>query len=297
MSKPLSARELHDKVKNKLKHYSTEDQHEVMWLDTGEPELHSVLGSRTHGLAYGRMVVVAGNESQGKTLLMLNIAAAAQADGAYVGLMPLEDPLDENWCKTIGLDPAKTAIFETYLGKFEESKERLIHAEELFDEAEHWMERVHAQDEDAKIFLGVDSLAAVLTEKEDKAGITGQNMLTNNSTPIFLSRLLKRWSGRAKVFNAMIFCTNQIRLKPAAFGNPEYMPAGKAVKFSASAIAFMRRKGDKGRMTHNQKMIGVKGILENTKNKVGWGSVEGEKCGYKLYFNGNAKFIKVADME
>jgi len=291
MPKELSAREEADLVRRKLKHHNTEGEHTPLWMDTGEPELHRVLGS-PKGIPYGRMIELSGNESQGKTLLAIQLAAVAQQEKAYVGWMPLEDPFDGDWAATCGLDPDKLGMFDSYIGKFgKEDEERLVYAEELFEEAETWMKNIHIKKPGAKIFLGIDSLAAIVTELEDDAGITGQNMRTNFSTPSFLSKLLRRWAARAKVYNAMIVMINQLRNKPNAFGNPEYTPGGKAVKFHCSVRAQMRRVGDQGKIRQNGKIIGIKGLLYNLKNKTGQGSIEGEVCGYKLYYNGGAKFV------
>lgn len=295
----LTAAEEMELIQKKAKHFTLERTVQC-WLNTGNPMLNSVLGSREFGLAYGKMIEIYGPESHGKTMLSLLIAALAQKDGAKVGWMDLENSLDKAWVEAQGLVYDEVRKFKLKIltdkkasKKQDKDKEstngdgvaRLETAQELFEEVELWMAYRKSVEPEGKILIVVDSVAAVLTEEEIDAGTTGQNMRTMMSLPSFLSKTLKKWVALAENYNAMIIFINQVRMKPGVkFGNPEYTPGGKAAKHYCSVRASVRRvKG--GRIKQGQQTIGLRGIITNIKNKAGGGSVEGNQCGYETFFN------------
>jgi len=67
------------------------------WLDTKIPELNAVLGHATRGIPYGRMIEVSGWESQGKSALILALAALAQQDDAHVIWGDMESSFTSDW--------------------------------------------------------------------------------------------------------------------------------------------------------------------------------------------------------
>jgi recombination protein RecA len=270
------------------------------WLDTGSKRLNATLGSEERGLAYGKMYEIYGPESNGKTLLALLLAGLAQADGAEVAWVDFENSLDQPWAEGQGVEWERLFHFYPKLIQMsKKEKPRLQTAEELCDEVELWMERRNAKGH-RKLFIAVDSVTAMLVEEEGAAGNTEQNMRTKVALASFLSRLCRRWVALSLAYGAMMIFINQIRLSPGAWGNPETTPGGKALKFYCSIRATVRRvKG--GRLLQKGRMIGLKGIISNKKNKAGEGSLEGNECGFKAMFLKNdwrfldAKILKADD--
>lgn len=253
------------------------------WLDTGSRLLNSVLGSEEKGLAYGKMIELFGPESNGKTMLALLLASLAQGDGAEVAWVDLENSLDRLWAEKQGI--AWERLYHFYPKLVQSSKKekpRLQTGEELCDEVELWMERRHSAG-CKKLLVVVDSVTAMLVEEEATAGNTDQNMRTKVALASFLSRLLRRWVALSQVYSAAIVFINQLRTSPGAWGNPETTPGGKAMKFYCSIRASVRRvKG--GKLLQKGRMIGLKGIMRNVKNKAGEGSLEGAEAGFKAMF-------------
>jgi recombination protein RecA len=277
-------------IQKKLGHAVSKEKAVKYWLDMGEPLLHTALGSPTHGLPYGKVISLTGFESHGKTAVALEIAAAAQKDGADVAWVDPEDSFDEKWVGKRGLDPAKVALFKTELIEIKNKKGevtdmRLKTAQELCAEAEEWVKLKHRQRPDGRIFVGVDSVTAFLVEDEEVAGIENQNMRTKTSLAQFMGQLLRRWTGIAAASNAMFLLINQVRIAPGVrFGDPEYSPGGHALLFYASSIARVRRAGG-GRILEGDARVGMQGVITNRKNKVGEGSQEGHKVGFKVWWN------------
>ena len=219
------------------------------WLDTGSARLNSVLGSQTKGLAYGKMVELFGLESHGKTLLALLLASLAQADGAEVGWVDFENSLDRSWAEKHGVEWDKLYRFYPKLvQKDKKSDPELQNAEEVMDEVELWMKRRHKEG-CRKLFLAVDSVAAMLVEKK----LTWRRIQTANahanserglSPAASLSRLLRKWAALTQVYGTCAVFINQIREAPGAWGNPERTPGGKALKFHcAIRVRVGRAKG------------------------------------------------------
>lgn len=268
-----------------------------LWLDTGSKRLNSVLGSEELGLAYGRMIELYGPNSHGKTMIALFIAAIAQKDGAEVAWVDLEQSFDEQWVKAQGVDYSRVFVFQLELGHFKGEKEpRLETAEELFERVELWMARKHKSNPAGRMLVVTDSIAAILTEREANAGLTGQNMSTNQALPQFLSKFLRRWVALTANYNAMAVFINQIRNNIGGWGAPEGAPGGNATKHYCSVRATVRRvKG--GRMLQGRNVVGLRGIIKNVKNKAGAGSLEGFECGFETKFGKKSwKFPSVQDV-
>lgn len=281
------------------------------WLNTKSKYLNKVMGSKKRGLAYGKMYTIAGPPSSGKSILATYIAGLAQRDGADVAWVDGENSFDRRHVKHQGLDSGprifgedkktvigyeKVALFRTLYGTFKTKlkskkgkrssivEERSETAEELFDRVEIWMKLRRKLNPKGKICVVVDSTTSFSPEEEYIAGLANQNMRTRSSAAVFLNLLTKRWVDLALHTNALIILIAQLRTNPGKlFGDPSYITGGNGVIYYPSSINWMRRvKG--GEVMQGGEQVGVKGILTNKKNKVGGGSVEHKKCGYKCYF-------------
>jgi recombination protein RecA len=282
-------------IKRKLKQFTTLKPVKY-WLDTGNELLNSVFGSKANGIPYGKIIEISGNESNGKTAIMLKIMAMAQKDGAKIGVLDLENSWDPDWAESLGLDAGNVYIFRPEIGTFgTEKEERMTSAEELFDLAHHWIKRMSEKNPNGRMVLGIDSVAAIMTDEEAAAGIQDQNMRTKVSISAFLSLLLRRWVAVAANRNVLMVFINQIRMTPGAWGNPETTPGGRALKHYAAIRVRMNRKGKK--ILKEGKAIGIKGIMTNWKNKAGGGSREGKTAGYKMYYKGVFKYVDAEEIK
>lgn len=86
---------------------------------------------------------------------------------------------------------------------------------------------VPAEDNGAQVIWFIDSLAAMLTEKQDEKDenkeIGLQARMFSRYIPLVKSRLARK--------RCSIVAVNQIRMKPMSFGNPEYEVGGEAPRF------------------------------------------------------------------
>jgi recombination protein RecA len=296
------------------------------WLSTGSPYLNKVMGSEELGLAYGKLYTIAGPPSSGKSVLAAWLQGLAQKDGADCAWVDGENSFDRRHVRHQGLDPGsrifgpdnktvigyeKIALFRTLYGEFEtklESKkgkklraiiqERSETAEELFTRVEVWMKLRRRQNPKGRLCVVVDSTTSFSPEEEYIAGLIDQNMRTRSSPAVFLNLMTKRWVDLALHTNAMGFFIAQLRTNPGKiFGDPRYIPGGNGILYYPSSTVWMNRvKG--GEIIQGEDQVGIKGIITNRKNKVGGGSVEHKKCGYKCYFNKDAwKFMNIKEVK
>lgn len=281
-STPMTAAEEVALIRKNLGHFVGE-QTVAGWLNTGNKRLNAVLGSEELGIAYGKIIEIQGPNSNGKTLLALLVAALAQADGAKVGWADLENSFDKTWVEAQGVKFDQVAVFKPEVGIFGKDKSTRLHsAEELFREMEAWMKYHYKQNPKCKLLLVIDSISAILVEDEESGGFSAK-MSSSMGLPKFLSKLGRRWVGKAASYNCMMIFINQIRMAPMAFGNPEKTTGGEAMKFYAHVRAKVRRVKD-GRIMGMKKVIGLRGIIKNIKNKAGEGSLEGAECGFETRF-------------
>ncbi len=130
----------------------------------------------------------------------------------------------------------------------------------------------------------IDSIAMIQTAKSIEAGVD-QDMRTRLDRAMFLSDNLPRWAALAEEYGAMVVLVNQLRMKQGmVFGDPLYSPGGMALEHACSIRARVRRAKN-GRLLKNGHVIGIVGVVSNTKNKSGGGSVEQAKCGFKVKWN------------
>jgi len=295
-------------IRKKLKHFTLEKKVKY-WLDTGNLYLNRVFGSEELGIPYGKIFELSGMESRGKTAALKKLAGMAQKDGAIVIWVDLESSWDEEWARKLGLDTNLVYLFRPgivvsedpdVLKKKEKKKKkvqegRLQTVEELLTEVEELIRRKGRENPNGRMFVCVDSIAAMLTEEEAAAGIQDQNMRTKVSLASFLSGFLRQWVALVANYNIMMMFINQLRTAPGAWGNPEYTPGGNAVRLYASVRVRMQRKSKK--ILKGGKSIGIRGLLMNWKNKAGGGSCEGLSCGYKLYFDGRIKYVDADEIK
>ena len=203
-------------------------------------DIDTILGG---GFRKGRMVMVIGQESMGKTLFTQWVIKAFQDRGEICGLMDPEKTYDPEWFEKTGV------IVEDLLIVQPES------TEQAFDLACTWSEN-------GVDLIVMDSLAALTPkargesdlEKQEFMGLSarkmsdGINLFTNRNT------------------DSLLVCTNQLRSKiGVVYGSPDEIPGGKAQKYYSSYIIKIKRKGW---IKEGDDKVGYHMSVEAIKNKL-----------------------------
>lgn len=263
-------------------------------FDTGNKGLNGIFGSyKLGGLRIPTCIELTGQPSSGKSVLAIDLGATAQRQDFFVLFIDFEQSFDPEWAESRGLlqDEESFALFQPYLGKVGREREpRLITGEELLKEAETFMKELRKLNK--RPFIILDSVAAILPEAVAGAEIDEQNRYTYTALSRLMSNLMPRWLGLIASCSGIGVFINQLREVPGVvYGDKWRSPGGNAVGFYSHIRVRMRRKGsDSGKMRDSGKIVGVKGIMTNKKNKAG--GVEGAEIGYKIYFDGHSQFVK-----
>jgi len=191
-------------------------------ISTGCMTLDKALG--VWGIPRGKMIEIYGPESSGKTTLALAIVAQCQRMGGAVAYIDVENALDIDWAKNIGVDISDNKFVISQPSCAEE-------ALNLIDE----LIKSNAID-----IIVLDSIASMVPKAELEGEIGDQYVGLQARLMGQLFRKIVGALGRSKT--ALIF-VNQTRDKIGGFGygDPTVTPGGKALKFYASIRLEIRR--------------------------------------------------------
>jgi recombination protein RecA len=212
-------------------------------ISTGSIGLDVALG--IGGLPKGRVVVIYGPESSGKTTLTLQVIAEAQKKGGTAAFVDAEHALDPAYAGKLGVNVDELLVSQPDTGE---------QALEITD----MLVRSGAVD-----IIVVDSVAA-LTPKAEIEGEMGDSHMGLQAR--LMSQALRKLTGNIKRSNAMVIFINQIRMKIGVmFGSPETTTGGNALKFYASVRLDIRRIGA---IKKGDEVIGNQTRVKVVKNKV-----------------------------
>ncbi|MBE6886612.1 MAG: recombinase RecA [Oscillospiraceae bacterium] len=212
-------------------------------ISTGSLSLDMALG--VGGVPRGRIVEIYGPESSGKTTVALHIIASAQKEGGEVAFIDVEHALDPVYAKALGVDIDSMLVSQPDTGE---------QALEITDA----LVRSGAID-----VVVVDSVAAMVT----KAEIDGEMGASHVGLQArLMSQALRKLTGSISKSNAVVVFINQLREKIGVmYGNPEFTPGGRALKFYSSVRIDVRKQEP---IKDGSEIIGNRTKCKVVKNKV-----------------------------
>ncbi len=226
-------------------------------IPTGSLSLDAALG--IGGVPRGRVVEVFGSASTGKTTLSLHILANAQKEGGVGALIDVENALDPQYAKKLGVNVEELLISQP------DSGEQALQIVETL---------VRSGEVDVVV---VDSVAA-LAPKAEIAGEIGDPHIGLQAR--LMSSALRKLSKLISETGTVVIFLNQTRVNIGQrFGNPQTTSGGLALKFyssvriSLSQIAQIKSK---------EEIIGGRIRAKVVKNKVGAPFRNGE---FDVYYN------------
>lgn len=173
------------------------------------------------GIPRGRVTIIYGPESSGKTNAAFNAIREVQKLGLTAVYVDLESTFDPKWVIQFGVDLDRLIVVKPAYG------------EEAVDAVNSYM-----RTKDIGIVV-VDSIAATVAANEIEKSTETADMGTS---AILMRRMVNKGvtalalQGRSGRFPALVLL-NQTRFKLGVmFGDPETMPGGQAIKFMASLI-------------------------------------------------------------
>src|SRR3974390_1504259 len=191
----------------------------VSAISTGSISVDYALG--VGGFPRGRINEIFGPESSGKTTIALQVVAEAQRTNGMAAFIDVEHALDPLYARKLGVDVDNLLVSQP-------------------DYAEQALEITNALISSGSIdVLVVDSVAA-LVPKAELDGEMGDSFMGVHAR--LMSQAIRKLTGIVSKSNTCLIFINQIREKIGVmFGNPETTTGGRALKFSSSIRADIRR--------------------------------------------------------
>ncbi len=226
-------------------------------ISTGSISLDMALG--IGGVPRGRVIEIFGTASTGKTTLSLHIVANAQKEGGVGAFIDVENALDPQYAKRIGVK------IEDLLISQPDSGEQALQIVETL---------VRSGEVDVIV---VDSVAA-LAPKAEIAGEIGDPHIGLQAR--LMSAALRKLSKIISETDTTVIFINQTRVNIGQrFGNPQTTSGGLALKFYSSVRISLTQIAQ---IKSKEEIIGNRIRAKVVKNKVGAPFRNGE---YDIYYN------------
>ena len=213
----------------------------VQPLESGIISLDKAIG--IGGYPRGRIIEIFGTESSGKTTVALHAVAETQKNKGFVAYVDVENALDPNYAKNIGVDLENLFLSQPNS------------AEQAFEVLEEFLMS------GAFDLIVVDSVASLTPQKE----IDGINLSGEQAK--LMSEQLRKLVSIINKSKCVVIFINQIRsTMNKILGEKDTTPGGKALKFYSS----VRIEITANDMIKNPsgEIIGKKTKLNIQKNKV-----------------------------
>lgn len=230
---------------------------EIDSISTGSLSLDIALGAG--GVPRGRVVEIFGSASTGKTTLSLHILAEAQKEGGVGAFIDVENALDPQYAKKIGVKVEDLLISQP------DSGEQALQIVETL---------VRSGEVDV---ITIDSVAA-LAPKAEIAGEIGDPHIGLQAR--LMSAALRKLSKLISETGTTVIFLNQTRVNIGQrFGNPQTTSGGLALKFYSSVRINLAQIAQ---IKSKEEIIGGRIRAKVVKNKVGAPFRNGE---FDIYYN------------
>lgn len=255
-------------------------------VGTGSYALNKIIsGSYSGGIPIGSITQFHGESSTAKTVFATYILREAQSKGYYTMLVDSENAFNSAFAQKLGIDPDNLIYSspDTLEGCFQAIYDTII--------------EIRANDKDTPIVIAYDSLAVSPSkdEFEDKT-FEGNNMVGAIRAKA-TGACLRKINPILRQNKVALVIINQIRSKVGViYGNPDTIAAGgKSLEYYLGVnLKTISNKTSDLLKDDLGNVIGIKGTIRNTKNKV---SIPFQECSFELLYNeGLSKYYGVLDL-
>lgn len=226
-------------------------------IDTGILLLNAqICGDIFGGFPSNRILIFAGEQSTGKTFIMLNIMRKFIQDNndkALIVLFETEGAIDTQLIKERGIDPSKVMIVPiSSVEDFKVQSTKLVNTLEKMSEEER-----------PPIIFGLDSIGMLASDKEMTDALEGKNTVDMTRAKQLKSAFRILTLALAKN-NIPLIATNHTYNSMGGFISKKIMGGGTAAYYSASTVAFL----GKGQAKTNKVLTGSKVFCKLEKSRL-----------------------------
>lgn len=202
------------------------------WISTGSRALDGLIGADIfRGIPNNKVIAFAGEESVGKTYLLLAIAKEAIKKGYYILYFDSENSTEKEMVVKRNIDATKIGYFP-------------VDTAENFKNQANAMVNKYIENTDPekpKLMLILDSLGNLGSNKEMSDADKGENKVDMTSAKAVKSifRVLNLKLAKAKIPMLM---SNHVYADSTSFVPKKIMSKGKGLSYAASTIIFLTKK-------------------------------------------------------
>lgn len=219
---------------------SNKDALKLDLYSTGILSLDSVLGG---GIPRGRMVELFGMPSTGKTTLALQIAKVILDSGGCVYVVDMEQALNADYIKILGLDPNKLLISQP-------------------DNGNEALEMAEVAIKGGVQLVIIDSVDALVPKQEVDGDFGDSNM---GSRAKLLAQACRKFQPAARESGTLILWINQLRDKFGGYAGTHITTGGNALRFYTSQRIEL---SNIGQIKSGEAVIGNRTAVKIVKNKI-----------------------------
>jgi recombination protein RecA len=244
------------------------------FVPTGSYALNKIIsGDYNKGIPVGMITQIHGEASTAKTVFATHILREAQALNYYTMLVDSENAYNPIFAEKLGLDPKKLiyAAPETL--------------EDCFNAIEDTIKTIRESDKDTPIVVVYDSIAVSPSKTEYEAVGYEANNMQGAVRAKATGSCLRKINPLMRKYKVALVIINQIRNKVGVmYGSPDTMAAGgKSLEYYLGVnLKTVSNKTSDLLKDDSGKVVGIKGSIRNTKNKV---SVPFKECEFELIYD------------
>jgi recombination protein RecA len=245
------------------------------FVGTGSYALNKIVSGRYDAaIPIGGITQFRGESSTAKTAFVLSTLREAQQQGYWCIYLDAENALSPGFAKIFGINLSSNFVYVAP-----------NHMEEAFDSFKKIITLIRETDKETPIVAAIDSLAVLQTKKEYEQEDFEHTPVDGAYRAKVMGFCLRKANGLLRKNNVALIVVNQIRHKIGVmFGNPETNAAGGKSLDYYLAIDLKVTSNKTGDIIKddNKKPVGIKGRVDNKKNKV---SVPFRSCDFELMFD------------
>ena len=214
-------------------------------IPSGSLKLDKILG--IGGWTRGRVTLIWGDYSSGKSTICLQAVANAQKQGLVCAYVDMEHALDPIYAENLGCNMKELILLQPDGG------EQALEAIKLL-----------AQEKAADLII-LDSIVACVPASELEGELADMNI--GRQAKLF-SSFFKQVTPTLEMANCALMCTNQVRQAPGKYGDASVLPCGEAQKFFASIICRTRRQQSQKEENKEGDIVANQISVSTEKNKL-----------------------------
>lgn len=206
------------------------------WFSTGNYVMNKILGgSYMCGIPQGRVTGLVGGSGTGKSFIACNIMREAQQAGAIVVVLDSEHALDDDFVKSIGVNPDSEEYIYIDIDTIPQCKR-------VVSKFTTDYKKQYGRDEEApRIVVIIDSLGMLMTETESANYDKGVSKGDQGQRSKQIKAMLREFVQAIKHTNISIIITDGVYKNQDLLNGEGLYIVNDAEKFSLSHIALLSR--------------------------------------------------------